>query len=90
MPQFKPFFIGVPMEIQKDPEKFGLTEARLREVGFCNQAALDPTIITTLTDEQWDEYWETVKTIKKFEHELAFARMQERIKKGEIDERGKK
>jgi len=90
MPQFKPFFIGVPMEIQKDPEKFGLTEARLREVGFCNQAALDPTIITTLTDEQWDEYWETVKIIKKFEHELAFARMQERIKKGEIDERGKK
>ncbi len=80
MPQFKPLFIGIPIEIEKDPERFGLIEKRLREVGFCNQTALDPTMITTLTDEQWEEYWETVKTIKRFEYELAFARMQERTK----------
>lgn len=89
MPQFKPFFVGVSIEIQRDPEKFGLTKDKLLQIGVCNQSATDPTMMTSLTGEQWDAYWETVKIIKQFEYELALARMQKRIKSKKREQKNK-
>jgi len=82
MPQFKPNYISIPKEIEANPEKFGLQKdfwppkkPSLAEVESCNQIALQQNTTAALTDEQWESYWEAVKIIKRFEHELMFKRL---------------
>ncbi len=84
MPQFKPTYINIPKEIRENPEKFGLQQhyslsgkPDLNQVEWLNQIAVKANEDAMLTDEQWENYWEAVKIIKSFEHELAFVRIQE-------------
>jgi len=76
MPQFTPTYISIPLEIKKNPEKFGLQQDYgsskkpcLWQVEWCNNASLQANMNIILDDEQWKNYTEAVEIIKRFKDE---------------------
>lgn len=76
MPQFTPTYISIPLEIKKNPEKFGLQQDYwppekpcLMQVELCNEISLQANQTIMLDSEQWKNYTGAIAIIKRFKEE---------------------